>query len=95
MSDYIDDQSGKLLNNTLVEKARARKFRSSVNLVSGRLWTNLTTRSCLAHDGLTSTRETKTNRATAVGWWCRSASAKQIGGLFSQQLPHFKLYESC
>ena len=34
--DYIDDTSGKLLNNTLVEKARAGEFRSFVSLVFGK-----------------------------------------------------------
>ena len=34
-----------------------RKFRSSVNLVSGSSWTDLVTRLCLARDGSTSTRD--------------------------------------
>ena len=65
--DYIDDTGGKLLNNTLVEKARSKKkILSSVSLMSGRWWTDPVTRSCWARCGLTSTRETRPNRSTVV-----------------------------
>ena len=74
-------RSGKLLNNTLVENLRT--FRSSVNLVFEKLSTDPAMRSCLARDGLTSTRETKTNRSTAVDWPCKTTTVKQIGH-FSQ-----------
>ena len=82
--DYIDDTSGKLLNNTLVEKARAEEI--SVireNLVSGKLSTDPAMRSCLARDGLTSTRETKTNRSTAVDWSCKSTTRQADWSFFT------------
>ena len=72
---FIDGTSGKLLNNTLVEKAKAEKFRSFV-IASGRWLTNPVTRSCLA-------KVMKTYLFTAVDWSCKSANVKQIGH-FSQ-----------
>ena len=49
-----------------------RKFRSSVNLVSGRWLTDPVTRSCLVRAGLT-------NRSAAVDWSCKNTNVKQMG----------------
>ena len=46
-------------------RRQSRKFRSFVNLVSGRWLTDSVTRSCLVHAGLTSTKETNTNRSAS------------------------------
>ena len=41
------------------------------------------TRSCLERAGLTSTKETNTNRSTAVDGSCKSTNVKQIGHFHS------------
>ena len=92
--DFIDDTSGKLLKIHLSRRQELRTFWSFVNLVSGRLSTDPSMRSCVERDGLTSTRETKANRATAVAWSCKSTKVKQIGH-FSQRLHRSKLCEVC
>ena len=78
----------------LSRRQELRKFRSSVNLVSGRSWTDLVTRLSSPRDWSTSTRETKTNSTIAVGWSCKSTNVKQIGH-FSQRLLRLRLYEAC
>ena len=78
----------------LSRRQELRKFRSFVNFVSGRLLTDPVTRSCLARAGLTSTRETNTNRSTAVDWSCKNTNVMQIGR-FSQPVHRSKLCEVC
>ena len=78
--DFIDGHEWQAAQqHPLLRRKKLRKMLSSTRLVSGRLWTNLTTRSCMALAGWTSTRETKTNHTAAVNWWCRSTSAEQSG----------------
>ena len=73
--DHVDDTSVKLLNNTLVE-----------NWVSGRLWTDVTTRLCSLRDGLPSTRgdEDKPNYRSPIG----SAGVQA-------QSRYLKFFEAC
>ena len=93
--DYMDDTSGKLLNNTLVEKARAEEISVIRELGVSRRWlTDPVTRSCLVRAGLTSTKVTNTNRSTAVDWSCKSTNVKQIGH-FSWTLHRSRLCEVC
>ena len=86
--DYINDTS-------LVEKARTEEI--SVIRELG-VWEVVVdrpvTRLCLAHGGLTSTRETKPNRSTAVVWSCKSMSVKPTGH-FSLPLLRWRLCEVC
>ena len=74
----------------LSRRQERRKFRSLVNLVSGRWLTDTVTRSCLVRAGWTSTKETNTNRSIAVDWSCKSTCVKQIGH-FSQPLHSSRL----
>ena len=76
--DYIDDTSGKLLDNTLVEKARVEDI-SVIREVSGRWYRKPVTRLCLAHSGSTSTKEARQNRSTAVVRSCKSTNVQQTG----------------
>ena len=92
--DDIDDTSGKLLNNTLVEKARAQEISVIRELVVWEVWTDLATRSCLVRAGLTSTKVTNTKRSAAVDWSCKSRNVMQIGH-FSQPLHRSRLCEVC
>ena len=92
--DCIDDTSGKLLNNTLVEKARAEEMSVIRELGVWRWLTDPATRSCLVRAGLTSTKVTNTNRSTVVDWSCKSTNVKQIGH-FSQPLHRSRLCEVC
>ena len=56
-------------STTLLSRERGlRTFRSLVSWVSGRLSTDPVWKSCLARDGLTSTRVMKTSPSTTVGW---------------------------
>ena len=77
--DYIDDPSGKLLNNTLVDKARTEEIWVIRELGVWELSTDSVARSCLAHDGSTSTRVMRTSPSTAVGWSCRNTNVKPTG----------------
>ena len=92
--DYTDDTSGKLLNNTLVEKAGAEKIsvirelgvwevvdRPCDEVVFGTRWVHLK-------------KVANTNRCTAVDWSCKSTNVKQVGH-FSQQLHRSRLCEVC
>ena len=76
--DYIDDTSGKLLNNTLVAKARAEEI--SVIRKLG-VWEVVDS---LVRAELTSTKMTNTNRSSGVGWLCKSTNDKQIGHFHSR-----------
>ena len=90
--DCIDDTSGKLLNNTLVEKARAEEM--SVIRELGVWEVDPGTRSGLVRAGLTSTKVTNTNRYAAVDWSYKSTNVKQIGH-FSPPLHRSRLCEVC
>ena len=84
--DYIDDPSGKLLNNTLVDKARTEEIWVIRELGCLGVVDSPVARSCLAHDGSTSTRVIRTSPSTAVGWSCRNTNVKPTGHFLSGPL---------
>ena len=76
----------------LSRRQEPRKFRSLVNLVSGKWLTDTVTRSCLVRAGWTSTKETNTNRSIAVDLSYKSTCVEQ-NGHFSQPLHRSRLCE--
>ena len=91
--DYIDDTSGKLLNKTLVERARADKI--SVIRELG-VW-EVVDRP--RDEVVFSTRWIDINKGDEHkpfyrDWSCKSTNVKQIGH-FSQPLHRFRLCELC
>ena len=86
--DYIDDTSGKLLNHTLVEKARDEEI--SVICELG-VWEVVDKpRDEVVRAGLTSSKETRPNRSTADEWSCKNTNVKQTGH-FSQPFHRSRL----
>ena len=82
--DYIDDTSGKLLNHTLVEKARDEEI--SVIQELG-VWEVVDKpRDEVVRAGLTSSKETRPNRSTADEWSSKNTNVKQTGH-FSTAVP--------
>ena len=92
--DHIDDTSGKLLNNTLVEKASTEENavvrelgvwevvdRPRGEVVLGTRWSR-------------STRVTRTSLSTAVGWSYRSTNVR-LTGRFLQPLHYWRRCEVC
>ena len=88
--DYIDDTSGKLLNNTLVEKARAEEISVIRELGVGEVVDRP------RDEVVFGTRWVDINKgdSTEVDWSCKRTNVK-LTGHFLQPLHHLRRCEVC